>query len=157
MFGHKTQTINVHVKSDLKDYVVTNKPLILDGTRFFVRMRESTEKTAEWKVEATGCIRTNRFGPYIEVFEGEPKAIKFDMATRNVTFPTLTENEKQEILNLKIFKAHYGKLLGDLLQAIKPYIFVMIGIGIGAIVCAGLSAYFAYQANNMVQNYYLVK
>lgn len=159
MFGNKKQTVSIYVKSEPFDYLVKYKPIIKEGDgRSFVIVRKESKNAVAWKLEITNALRVNQFGKnYVEAFEDSPTAILFEKTNPLVSRSPLTEMEKQTINKMNIFKAHYGKLLGDLLSAIKPFLFGMILIGIFAIVAAGVSAYYSYQVSNYIQNFYLVR
>jgi hypothetical protein len=159
MFGNKKNEILVYVKGDPYDYIVRKElDISSDGSKVQVTMTRATPDREAWIVECKGCVRYNKFKKaYIEVIQGHSHALKLDMEQKDWTITTLTPDEQKKIINLKIFRAHYANFLADLVSAIKPYLFGLLGLTIVAIVIGGVSAYFGYQAQNYVLNYYLVK
>lgn len=146
----KRKNILVFVKQEPFDVTLKRKiDLSSDGTKAWVVVEPETEKKAGWKFDATGCIRLNGQGkPYVEAIRGATKAIKIDLENKEYTLSKLTNDEAQAFINMKIFKSHYGKLLGDLVAALKPWLLVTI---IVVIVAVALSAYNAYQIGEVLK------
>jgi len=145
MFGHNKNTnpkIIVFIKQEPIDIAV-KCPIELssDGTKAWVTIEEETEKKAGWKLDVTGCIRPSKAGLYVEAIRGATKAIKIDVENKEYTFSKLTNDQMQDFVNQKIFKAHYGKLLGDLIAAIKPYLIVLAVVVIISIAVGGYNAW----------------
>lgn len=147
MFGDKKNSqILVYIKQEPIDTIV-KKTLkhSTDGTRTFVTMTppKEGEKSAEggWELDVTGCIRNSIKGPYVEAVYGAPKAIKIDIANKEYTISKWSNDDAKKFFAMNIFKAHFGKVLGDLLAAIKPYLLVAIVIGVVAIAISGYNAY----------------
>lgn len=136
------KNILVYIKQDPVDEVV-KRPIIQssDGTSTYVVIEPETEKKAGWKVDITGCVRVSKNGLYVEAIRGATKAIKIDVENKSYTLSKLTNDEQQAFINLKIFKAHYGKLLGDLLSALKPYLIVLAVLVVIAIAVSGYNTY----------------
>jgi hypothetical protein len=113
-----------------------------DGLKNEVIVEPTTENKAGWRVDVTGCIRPNSNGELTATaFRGSPKAIKFDTTNSQATLSRLTSDEQQAFINLKIFKAHYGNILKDLLAAIKPYLIVLAIVVCVAVAISGYNAY----------------
>jgi len=143
MFGRKNESeILVFIKQDPIDIVV-KRPIELssDGTKAWVTIERETEKKAGWKLDVTGCVRPSRAGLYVEAMRGATKAIKIDVENREYTLSKMTNDQMQEWINQKIFRAHYGKLLGDLIAAIKPYLIVLAVVVIISIAVGGYNAW----------------
>ena len=112
-----------------------------DGLKAEVIVEKETDTDPGWKFDVTGCLRLGKHGLYCQVIRGAQKAIKYDLENNTLTLSKLTNNELQKIINMKIFKAHYGQLLKDLLSALKP---ILIGLAIACIasaVCSGVGIY----------------
>lgn len=141
MFGKKnTNTeILVFVKQEPLDLVFKKKITpSSDGRKAWVEMEPQTKEKAGWRFDVTGCIRPSRQGLYCEVFRGATKAIKIDPSNENFAASKLTNDEAQGLLNMRIFKAHYGQMLKDLLDAIKPILIVLavvvaVSVALGAV------------------------
>jgi len=142
--------IRVFIKQEPYDIVI--KRIVeksSDGLKNLVTIEKETDNKSGWTVDVTGCVRSDLNGRYVEVIRGAQKAIKINTENLEYNFSKLTSDEMHQLINLKIFKAHYGKLLGDLLSAIKPYLLIAVVVGIIAIVVSG---YNAYQINQLPQN-----
>ena len=137
----------VYIKQEPIDIVLKREvKTSSDGLKALVEIEPETELKAGWSVDVTGCIRTNTRGLYVEVIRGATKAIKFDLQNSNFSPNMLTLDEAQRVINMKIFKAHYGSMLKDLLSALKPYLIVM-AIVVAASVA--ISAYNAYELSKI--------
>lgn len=151
MFGRKKdKEVLVYIKQEPRDIVV-KRPVEVssDGTKAYITILTDTENRAGWKFDATGCLRVNAKGRlYCEVIRGAQKAIKFDLENKEYNLSKLTNDEMQQFINMKIFKSHYGKLLADLLNALKPYLIVVAGL---VAVTIALSAFNAYQSNEIMK------
>jgi len=146
--------IRIFIKQEPYDIVIKRTvEKSSDGLKNLVIIEKQTDNKAGWTVDVTGCVRSDENGRYVEVIRGALKAIKIDTENKEYNFSKLTSDEMHQIINLKIFKAHYGKLLGDLLSAIKPYLFVAIILTVIAVVITG---YNAYQINQVPQQIYNV-
>jgi len=146
--------IRVFIKQEPRDIVV--KRIVeksSDGLKNLIIIEKETETKAGWRVDVTGCVRSDENGLYVEVIRGAQKAIKIDIENKEYHFSKLTSDEMHQLINLKIFKAHYGKLLGDLLAAIKPYLFVAIIVGIIALAVSGYNAYAINQIPQQIPIY----
>lgn len=134
--------ILVYIKQEPQDICVKRSVLpSSDGLKAWVIIEPATELKAGWKLDVTDCIRPSDKGLYVEAIRGAQKAIKIDLANKEYTLSKLTNDEAQQLINLKIFKAHYGNILKDLLNAIKPY---LIGLAIVVIVSVVFSGYGVY-------------
>jgi hypothetical protein len=157
MFGkkkNKNPKILVYVKQEpvdaiYKRYIEHSS----DGTKNFVTIEPETEKKAGWKIDVTGCIRNSTNGLYCEAIRGAQKAIKIDLEHKEYNFSHLTNDQMQEWINLKIFKAHYGQLLKDLLGALKPYLLIL---AVAVIIGIALSGYNVYTISKLPENIHLV-
>lgn len=139
--------ILVYIKQEPLDKVVKRHiETSSDGLKNWVTIEPETEKKAGWKVDVTGCIRPSENGLYCEVIRGSLKAIKIDTTNNTFTLSKLTNDEAQEVIKMKIFKAHYGSILKDLLAAIKP-ILIILAVAV-AISCA-ISGYDAYMISKI--------
>lgn len=132
----------VYIKQEPLD-IVLKRPVktTSDGLKALVEIEAETELKAGWTVDVTGCIRTNTRGLYVEVIRGATKAIKFDLQNQNFSPNMLTQDEAQRIINMKIFKAHYGSMLKDLLSALKPYLIILAIVCVAAVAISGYNAY----------------
>lgn len=139
--------IEVHVKAEPLDYIVKRRVTPgTDGRKSEVVMEPETKESPGWKFDVTGAIRPTRKGLYCEVFQGAKQAIKIDPVNNNFKPNQLTADEAQGLLNMRIFKAHYGQLLKDLLDAIKP---ILIILAVLVVIAIALSAYNAYAASKV--------
>lgn len=137
----------VYVKQEPIDIVLQREvKTSSDGLKALVEIEAETELKAGWSVDVTGCIRTNTRGLYCEVIRGATKAIKFDLQNQNFTPNMLSLDEAQRVINMKIFKAHYGSILKDLLSALKPYLIVLAVV---VVVSVAISAYNAYELSKI--------
>jgi hypothetical protein len=137
----------VYVKQEPIDIVIKCEvKTSSDGLKALVEIEPETELKAGWSVDVTGCIRTNTRGLYCEVIRGATKAIKFDLQNQNFSPNMLTLDEAQRVINMKIFKAHYGSMLKDLLSALKPYLIVMAIVVTASV---AISAYNAYELSKI--------
>lgn len=145
MFGKDKNSdpeILVYIKQDPIDQVVKRRVEVSsDGLKAWVTVERETERKAGWKLDVTGCIRPSSNGLYVEAIRGATKAIKIDVENKEYTLSKMTNDEMQEWINQKIFKAHYGKLLGDLLSALKPYLIVLVLVVVIAIAISGYNAW----------------
>lgn len=145
MFGRNKNAnpeILVFIKQEPVDILVKRRiEVSSDGTKNYIIIEKETDKKAGWKIDVTGCIRPSRQGLYCEVVRGSQKAIKIDMENKNYNLSKMTNDEMQEFVNQKIFKAHYGKLIGDIVSALKPYLLVL---AIAVIIGCALSGYNTY-------------
>lgn len=146
-FNKKTQEdknpdVLVFVKQEPVDVFYKRKiEVSSDGTKNWIVIDPQTEKKAGWKLDVTGCLRPSTNGLYCEAIRGASKAIKFDLENKEYTLSKLTNDEAQQIINLKIFKAHYGQLLKDLLQAIKPILIIFAIVVVISVCISGYNAY----------------
>lgn len=150
MFGKQKDSrpmISVFVKQEPID-AVYKRPVIVssDGLKAYVEIESESEGRSGWKLDVTGCVRSSQNGLYVEAIRGATKAIFFDLENKNFTPHHLTADEAQKIINMKIFKAHYGNILKDLLSALKPY---LILLAVVVIIAVGISAYNAYELSKI--------
>lgn len=151
MFGKKNPhpEILVYVKTEPIDQVFKKRVTpSSDGLKNMVIMTLPTKDKAGWEFDVTGAIRTGPQGLYCEVFQGAQKAIYIDTKNHNFQENKLTNDEAQGLLNLKIFKAHYGNMLKDLLDAIKPILIIM---AILIVISIAVGAYAAYEVSKIPQ------
>lgn len=139
----KNPKIRVEVKDNPRDYV---KYLPIekssDGKTAYAIIEPFTENKAGWKIDITDRVRINESGePYVVAVRGSNRAVLIQVENSLFKNEPMTSDEYQQVINLKIFKAHYGKLLGDLLTAIKPWLLVAIIVGVIAIAVSGYNAY----------------
>jgi hypothetical protein len=157
LFGkknNKNPSILVYVKQEPLDTVYRRTiAQSSDGTKNFVIIDPETPNKAGWKIDVTGCIRNSTNGLYCEAIRGAPKAIKIDLENKEYTLSKLTNDQMQEFINFKIFKAHYGQLLKDLLGALKPYIIIL---AVAVIIGVALSAYNVYTISKLPENIHLI-
>lgn len=134
--------INVHVKDNPRDYV--KKCLVersSDGKNAYAIIEPATENKAGWKVDITDRVRMCETGSYVEAIRGSNRAVEIRVENQLYKNEPMSNDEYQQLINLKIFKAHYGKLLGDLIAAIKPWLLIVIVVGVIAIAVSGYNAY----------------
>ena len=144
MFGKsKTPTVTVQVKQDPIDYTVKRKvQFSSDGKKTFVTMEKPTKQNpAGWELNIGGKIRQNEKGFYVEAIRGQKEALQLDIPQSKFIGHEWTTDEITNFANMNIFKARYGKLLGDLIAAIKPYLIVLAVVTIIAIAVSGYNAY----------------
>jgi hypothetical protein len=156
MFGKKSknQKLLIHVKDNPTDYTVT-RPIekSSDGKSAYVIIEPETENKSGWKVDITDRVRLLNGVPYVEVVRGSTRAVEIKIENSMIKNEPMTSDEYQQLINLKIFKAHYGKLLGDLLSALKPYLIVLVVV---VIIAVALSGYNAYAISKLPENIHLV-
>jgi hypothetical protein len=134
--------ILVYIKQEPIDTVVERRvEPSSDGLKSWVVIEPQTEEKAGWKIDVTGCIRPSKRGLYVEAIRGQTRAIKIDVANNLFKDEPLTIDQYQEFINQKVFKAHYGKLLGDLLSAIKPYLIIVAILVLIAVALTGYNTY----------------
>lgn len=146
MFGKKAKNPNpailVYIKQEPIDTVVKKHITpSSDGLKNYVVMEPELENKGGWKVDVTGCIRPSSVGLYCEVIRGAGHAIKFDLENKNFTPNHLTADEAHAIIKMKIFKAHYGSMLKDLLNAIKPFLIILAIVVVASVAISGYNAY----------------
>jgi hypothetical protein len=141
--GFFKNQITVYIKQEPIDTTVKRHvDVSSDGTKALVVIEKPTAKKAGWSVDVTGCIRTSTKGMYVEVIRGQTKAIKIDVTNPDYTYSKMTNDEMQQFIDLKIFKAHYGKLMGDLIAALKPWLIIVIVVAVIGCALAGYDAYY---------------
>jgi hypothetical protein len=151
---NKNPPILVYVKQEPIDTVYTRTiEQSSDGTRNFVVIDPETPTKAGWRIDVTGCIRNSTEGLYCEAIRGATKAIQIDIEHREYNLSKLTNDQMQEFINFKIFKAHYGQLLKDLLGALKPYLLIM---AVAVIISCILGGYNAYTISKLPENIHLI-
>jgi hypothetical protein len=144
MFKPKQPKITVHVKSSLQDYKVKREVQVSsDGQRYYVTMTPPTSAKGGWELNIKDRVRKDKKGFYCEAIEGQKEALKLDIPNNELRGKEWTTDDVKEFANLQIFKAHYSKLLGDLIAAVKPFLFVIIGLTIVAVIVSGVSIYMA--------------
>jgi len=137
----------VYVKQEPIDAVYRRRVIpSSDGLKAYVEVEPETENRAGWKLDVTGCLRMSHKGLYCEAIRGATRAIFYDLKNKNFTPNALTADEAQRVINMKIFKAHYGNMLKDLLAAIKPYLIIL---AIVVVLAVALSGYNAYQLSKI--------
>lgn len=150
MFGkdkNSNPEILVRIKQDPLDETVKRRvQKSSDGLKTYVVMEKPTkEKPAGWNLDVTGCIRPSKQGLTVDCFRGQTRAIKYDVAGNKEELLKFTNNmskdEIQAFANEKIFKAHYGKMLADLLAAIKPILIILAIVTVIGIAVSGYNAY----------------
>lgn len=150
LFGKKNlNQIWVIVKGDpidktVKRYVETSS----DGLKSYVVLEKPTQLKVGWKVDVTGCVRMSTSGQYVEVVRGSNRGIKYDLSNSTYNLSKLTNDEQKQFINLQIFKSHYARIIGDLLNALKPW---LIGCLIVGAVAAGLAGYSVYQVSELAK------
>lgn len=159
MFGRKPKNkpvqISIHVKEEPIDQIyIRTLQISSDGTKYTVEMEKPiVNGKVGWTLDVTGCIRNSTTGYYAECFRGAPKAIYIDTSNKEYTFSKLTNDQMAEVIRLKIFKVHYGDIIKDILAAIKPWLMVMIIVGVIALAIGG---YNAYVISKLPENIHLV-
>lgn len=161
MFGKKNQSkkssnpqIRVEVKDNPIDYTVMRTvEKSSDGKAAYVIIEPETETKAGWKVDITDRVRNSALGPYAVAIRGSNRAV--DIKVENPLFKVepMTNDEYNNFIKMKIFKAHYGQLLGDLLKALKPYMIVLVVV---VILAVALSGYNAYTISKLPEQIHLV-
>lgn len=137
----------VYIKQEPIDAVFRRRVIpSSDGLKSIVEMEPETETRAGWKIDVTGCLRMSHKGLYCEVIRGAQKAIKFDLENKSFRPNALTSDEAQRLINMKIFKVHYGSMLKDLLNAIKPYLIILAVV---VVISVALSGYAVYQISKI--------
>jgi len=132
----------VYVKQEPIDAVYRRRVIpSSDGLKAFVEIEPETENRAGWKLDVTGCLRMSFKGLYCEAIRGAKTAIKFDLKNQSFNPNMLTADEAQRLIQMKIFKAHYGSMLKDLLAAIKPYLIILAVVVVIAVAISGYNAY----------------
>jgi len=134
--------ILIYVKQEPIDAVYRRRVIpSSDGLKALVVIEPETDDKNGWKVDVTGCLRMSDKGLYCEAIRGATKAIKFDLTNASFKPNMLTMDEAKKLIDLKIFKAHYGSLLKDLLSALKPYLIVLAIAVVAAVAISGYNAY----------------
>jgi hypothetical protein len=135
--------ILIYIKQEPIDTVLKRRVIpSSDGLKAEVIIEPETPTRAGWKLDVTDCIRPSKNGLYVEAIRGATKAIKFNLQNPDLTkISKLTSDEQQAFINMKIFKAHYGQLLKDLLSALKPMLIILAVTIIISIVIGGYNAY----------------
>jgi hypothetical protein len=156
-FITKKQIINqeqilVLIRGDPPDHEVTKTAIRTSDGRIRVIMEPTLPNKAGWSFDATNSIRTmirnGKQMQYVEVIYGARQAIQFDLKTNEVHLKPLNLDQFKELINMDIFKAVFGKLKEAL--ALKPLLFVCIGVSIGALIAAGYGVYVATQTKDTV-------
>lgn len=144
---NKNPFILVYVKQEPVDAVYKRRVIpSSDGLKATVEMELPTETRAGWNLDVTGCLRVSEKGLYCEAIRGATRAIYFDLVNKNFKANSLTADESQRLVQMKIFKAHYGSMLKDLLNAIKPYLIILAVV---VVISVALSGYNAYQLSKI--------
>ena len=153
-FGKKKlNQIWVIVKGDPIDRTVKrNVETSSDGLKSYVVLEKPTPDKVGWKVDVTGCVRMSTSGQYAEVVRGSNRGIKYDLTNSTYNLSKLTNDEQKQFINLQIFKSHYARIIGDLLNALRPY---LIGALIVGAIAAGLAGFNAYQINELTKLFYV--
>ena len=114
-----------------------------DGTKAAVVIEKQTKDKVGWTIDVTGCVRMSKKGMYCEVIRGQNHALKYVLDEKSAGFKTypMTNDEMQQFIDLKIFKAHYGKLLGDLISALKPWLIIVIVAAVIGCIISGYNSY----------------
>jgi hypothetical protein len=142
MFRKKAPTITVNVKQEPYDYSVKRKVFFSsDGQRTYVVMEKPTKTTVGWELDIQGKLRNSTKGFYVDAVRGQKTAMLIDVKNNEVIGSKWNIDQIKEFADMNIFKARYGKMLADLIAAIKPWLIVVIVISIIALAISGYSLY----------------
>ncbi len=138
--------ILVRIRQDPVDTVVKRRiKKSSDGLKTYVEMEKQTKDKAGWTLDVTGCIRPTQKGLAVDCFYGANHAIRYDVRGNKdevlKVSNDMSKDEIQHFANMQIFKAHYSKVLSDLISALKPYLIVLTITVVISIAIGGYNAY----------------
>jgi hypothetical protein len=143
--------VKINVIAEPFDYTIerTAEPSS-DGKQINVIVTPETPNKAAWKLDIKDAVRKNQLGYYATAIQGQPRAltVPINQAEESYKLHPMTKDELQSFINQKIFKIHYGDILKDLLAAIKPFLFIGMGLSGLAAIGAIYGAYLVHQAVN---------
>jgi hypothetical protein len=153
MFGsNKNPTVRVYIKQDPKDTIVKRKlQYSSDGQKAFVIIDPPMKSRAGWTLDVTGCVRNSVRGFYVEAIRGQQRALRLNIPENRFEDHAWTTDEIKQFAEMNVFKARYGKLLGDLINAIKPYLLILAVL---VAISLAIGGYNAYTASQLPQKVY---